>query len=121
MLCMWLLHKRHLAALALSACLIHVSCTKKSADTDVSATLSPIEKGKRVYMANCIACHNVNPQLDGAIGPANWGSSRELIYAKVIQNKYPEGYQPKRKSSAMAPLPHLEKDIDDLHAFLNAK
>ncbi len=101
-----------------------VACTKKSSESagggEVAAQLTPAEKGKKIYMANCIACHNVNPKQDGGIGPANWGSSLELLQAKVIENKYPEGYTPKRPSKAMAPLPHLKDNIADLHAYLNA-
>ena len=84
-----------------------------------AAELSLAEKGKKVYMANCIACHNVNPRLDGGLGPANWGASKELLYSKIVKGTYPEGYTPKRKSNAMVALPHLEKDIEALHAFLN--
>ena len=36
-------------------------------------------KGKQVYMANCIACHNVNPSKPGARGPELKGSSKALV------------------------------------------
>ncbi|MEK6555164.1 MAG: cytochrome c [Bdellovibrionota bacterium] len=122
--------------LATSVLLVAVGCTKKTVETsfgdkslsdtsavngDAPVANPAIERGKKVYMANCIACHNINPKQDGGIGPANWGSSKELLHAKVLTNTYPAGYAPKRPSKAMAPLPHLEKDIDDLAAFLNAQ
>jgi mono/diheme cytochrome c family protein len=76
-------------------------------------------RGRAVYTANCIACHNVDPNLDGAIGPAIAFSSAELIEAKIMRNEYPEGYTPKRQSKAMIALPYLEKDLPALFAYLN--
>jgi mono/diheme cytochrome c family protein len=76
------------------------------------------QRGKSVYNGVCIACHNVNPALDGALGPANAHSSRELLAAKVLRGEYPPGYTPKRDSKAMPPMPHLEDKIDDLTAWL---
>jgi len=85
--------------------------------------LSPEElakQGRGAFMSNCIACHNQNPSQAGAVGPAIAGSSLELIEAKVMRNQYPEGYTPKRTSSAMVAMPFLEKKIPALHAFLAA-
>ena len=76
------------------------------------------EKGKTVYNTLCIACHNPDPALDGQIGPAVNGSSRELIAARVLTASYPEGYQPKRDTKLMPPMPHLANDIDNLAEFL---
>lgn len=98
---------------------IAVSCTKKSSDSSPN-TESLTERGKKVYMANCIACHNMNPKLDGGLGPANWGSSKELLSQKILKGEYPTGYSPKRSTKSMVPLPHLENEIDSLHAFLNS-
>ena len=75
-------------------------------------------KGKQVFMANCIACHNPDPGKDGAVGPAVKGSSAELVKVRVLQAKYPAGYKPKRDTNLMPPLPHLAGSIDDLAAFL---
>lgn len=75
-------------------------------------------RGKAVYTANCIACHNTQPELDGAIGPAIAGASFELIEARVMRNEYPEGYTPKRDTKAMIALPYLEKDLAALVAYL---
>jgi hypothetical protein len=89
----------------------------KEPSEDDSAAL--VTRGRAVYTANCIACHNVNPNIDGAIGPAIAFSTAELIEAKIMRNEYPEGYTPKRPTKAMIPLPYLEKDLPALFAYLN--
>jgi mono/diheme cytochrome c family protein len=76
-------------------------------------------RGRAVYMANCIACHNMDPKLDGALGPAVEGSSRELLEERVLRAAYPAGYTPKRDSRTMIALPHLSNEIDSLTAYLN--
>jgi mono/diheme cytochrome c family protein len=81
---------------------------------------TPAERGRRVYLANCTACHNANPKLAGGIGPALAGSSEALVRAKVMRGAYPPGYQPKRSTSAMVPLPHLEEEIPYLAAYLES-
>lgn len=101
------------AALALSLAAFS-SCTKKAADPNEPLA----DKGRRSYMANCVACHNSDPKKDGPIGPAIAGSSRDLLFQRVIEGKYPEGYKPKRSTNVMAPLPHLKADIEALEAFL---
>lgn len=85
----------------------------------LSQTLS--QKGKTSYQSHCTACHHADPKKNGAIGPDIWGSSRELIEARILRAAYPAGYKPKRSSHAMAALPHLKNDIDALTAYLNAK
>ena len=77
------------------------------------------KRGERVYQNVCIACHNGNPNLDGAIGPAIAGSSRELLEARVVRGEYPQGYTPKRPGSLTMPrLDYLADQIDALHAYL---
>ena len=49
---------------------------------------SLVARGKRAYMSNCIACHNTNPGLDGGLGPAVSGASRELLEARIRGTKY---------------------------------
>ena len=34
------------------------------------ALTTDIEKGRMVYFANCVSCHNNNPKKPGSIGPA---------------------------------------------------
>jgi mono/diheme cytochrome c family protein len=76
-------------------------------------------RGQQVYFANCIACHNADPKQDGVLGPAVFGSSKELLEARVLRAAYPDGYKPKRDTKTMVALPHLAPKLDDLTAFLN--
>ena len=78
----------------------------------------PAARGRQVYAANCTACHHVDPTLDGTMGPAIAGSSRELLDARVLGADYPPGYAPKRDTELMQPLPHLRGQLDDLAAYL---
>jgi mono/diheme cytochrome c family protein len=77
------------------------------------------QRGKAVYNGVCVACHNVNPALDGSLGPANAHASRALVEAKVLRGEYPPGYAPKRPSRAMPAFPHLADKVDDLTAWLS--
>jgi mono/diheme cytochrome c family protein len=86
---------------------------------DATTLSEAAERGKATYTSVCIACHSPNPGLDGSLGPAVAGSSRELLELRVVRGEYPPGYAPKRDSKAMPPLPHLAGHIDDLHAYLS--
>ena len=81
-------------------------------------SLTAAERGRRVYLANCITCHNPDPTQPGSAGPEVAGASRELLEARVIHAAYPPGYTPKRATHAMVALPYLAERIDDLAAFL---
>ena len=75
--------------------------------------------GEKTYQNVCIACHNGNPNLDGAIGPANAGASADLLAAKVLRGEYPPGYAPKRPGShAMPRFEYLADKIPALAAYL---
>jgi mono/diheme cytochrome c family protein len=103
---------RFLAMLSLSAAAVVVSaCTQ-------STPLTPAERGRRVYLANCITCHNPDPTQPGSTGPEIAGASRELLEARVLHTAYPPGYTPKRATHAMVALPYLAARIDDVAAFL---
>jgi mono/diheme cytochrome c family protein len=81
--------------------------------------LSPeAERGRQVYQAQCIACHNNDPAQPGAIGPAVKGPSEDLLRAKVLQGTYPPGYTPKRPTKVMQPMPQLANEIPALAAYL---
>jgi len=43
-----------------------------------------------------------------------------LIEARVLRRAYPTGYQPKRQTHLMQPMPWMAAHIDDLTAYLNA-
>lgn len=86
---------------------------------DGGSELSPAaQRGRQAYRNVCIACHHGDPARDGALGPAIAGASRELLFARVIEGTYPEGYEPKRPSQAMPRYPYVEDQIDDLAAYL---
>ena len=101
------------AAVALAA--VALGCSQQGAP-ELSESA---RRGKATYDSVCIACHNPNPALDGSLGPANAGSSRELVEARVLRAEYPPGYTPKRSSHAMPAMPQLADKIDDLTAYLN--
>src|SRR6185295_13764226 len=97
-------------ALAVSAC---------SKDSDQNAETpkdSDWQRGRAVYLANCVACHNNDPSRDGPIGPAIKGSSTELLQARVLSTSYPPGYKPKRPTHVMPQFPFLKDEIPYLGA-----
>ncbi len=99
-----------------------VACTKKQ--TVDPAQMTPqqlVERGQAIYRLNCISCHNADPKLDGTIGPAVAQSSLELVQLRIMKAQYPAGYSPKRSTSQMPAMPHLEKEILAIHAFLNSE
>lgn len=111
--------KRWRSALAALAAAAVTACSDGAGDSSSGAAATPaVAAGRQVYAANCTACHNQDPRQAGALGPALAGSSEELLAAKVLRGVYPPGYTPKRESRAMAPLPHLEKEIPALAAYL---
>lgn len=79
------------------------------------------KKGRVVYISACISCHNPNPQLDGSIGPAVYGSSLELLESKVVHGTYPAGYKPKRETGLMPKFPQFSADLEALRIFLSTK
>ena len=85
-----------------------------------SESTTAVERGRRVYMANCIVCHNPDPMRAGSAGPEVAGASRELLEARVLHASYPPGYTPKRTTKAMVALPFLAAHLDELAAFLQA-
>ncbi len=104
-----------LGFLFLSSC----DFNKKSQDVTGVAVDPIYEKGRAVYISNCISCHNVDPSQNGSIGPAVKNSSIELLEARILHAKYPDGYKPKRSSAQMPAFPELKDDIPALFKFLN--
>ncbi len=80
-----------------------------------------IRTGRATYFSSCIACHNQDPKLMGALGPAIAGSSKTLLETKVLKGEYPPDYEPKRPTKLMVPLPQMKDKIEALHAFLEEK
>lgn len=78
-----------------------------------------VKRGRAVFLANCVACHNNDPARDGPIGPAIRGSSQELLTARVLSTNYPPNYRPKRATKIMPQFPFLKEEIANLAAYLN--
>ena len=110
-----------------------VSCDKKVPKQEVSeiqlendindetvTLIGDPARGKAIYNLNCISCHNLDPKKQGSIGPQIYGSSKELLLKKILFGKYPKNYKPKRSGGAMPIMPDLEREIINIHAFLNA-
>ena len=76
------------------------------------------EKGRQVWLVQCVTCHHRDPGKDGPIGPAVKGSSEALVEARLLRGGYPPGYTPKRDSKVMPARPDLARSIADLAAFL---
>lgn len=94
------------------------------AGVHVSTDQASLDKGKRLYMANCIQCHNRDPNKKGPIGPEMVDAPLEVMVSKVMTAKYPDplppGFVPKRKSRAMRPIPKLKEDIPAIHAWVQS-
>ena len=86
--------------------------------TATTAAAGDPEKGRQVYLGQCVACHNRDPAKDGPLGPAVKGSSPELVEARVVRGEYPAGYTPKRPSKVMPLRPDLAASISDLAVYL---
>jgi len=78
----------------------------------------PAARGRQVYLANCVTCHNPDPAKPGSVAPPVKGASRELLEARVLRGEYPPGYTPKRDTAIMQPVPQLARTIPDLAAYL---
>ena len=90
-----------------------------SNEGDQSSGKSPDwQRGRGVFLANCIACHNNDPSKDGSIGPAIAGSSKELLEARVLSTSYPANYKPKRPTKVMPQFPFLKEELPYLAAYL---
>jgi len=76
------------------------------------------ERGRHVYLSQCIACHNPDPAQPGAVGPAVKGATKPLLEAKVLQGTYPPGYAPKRPTKVMPPQPGIAAEINALAEYL---
>lgn len=83
-----------------------------------------IEKGKRLYISNCLRCHNKDPNVKGSIGPEIVDAPYEVMYSKVMTGKYPDplpkGFVPKRKSRAMAAIPKLKADVPAIWHYIQS-
>jgi mono/diheme cytochrome c family protein len=102
------------AALGLSA------CGGDSGNSSSASNNPDWKRGRAVYVANCVACHNSDPAKDGPIGPALKGSPPELVKSRVLRTEYPAGYKPKRNTKVMPTFPFLEPEIKYLAEYLRS-
>lgn len=90
----------------------------------LAQTQATLDKGKRLYLSNCIQCHNKDPNLKGSLGPEMVDAPLSVMTSKVMTGVYPAvlpaGFVPKRKSKAMRKIPKLEKDIPAIHAWVQS-
>jgi mono/diheme cytochrome c family protein len=113
-------HRKHanLVLLVLCSGLVFGGCSGDS-DGPSGASKDPDwQRGRAIYVANCVACHNNDPAQEGPIGPALKGSPKELITSRVLRTEYPPGYKPKRNTKVMPTFPFLEGEIKFLAAYL---
>lgn len=101
-----------------AALLALAGCGRDEAPVTASGPGDP-ERGRQVWLAQCVACHNVDPAKDGPVGPAVRGASRELLDARIVRATYPPNYTPKRDSKVMPARPDLAPSVPDLTAFLS--
>ncbi len=76
------------------------------------------KEGRAVFLAYCAACHGADPSKDTPLGPAITGSGEELLRLRISETKYPPGYQPKRDTALMVPIPAAVPKVPQLAAFL---
>ena len=100
------------STLALSA------CGGDSGESASAGKSADWQRGRGVYVANCVACHNIDPSKEGPIGPALKGSAPELVKSRVLRTEYPPGYTPKRNTKVMPTFPFLESEIKYLAEYL---
>ena len=114
-----MLTKKITTLLAVAVLTLAANACSKDSDQKKVATKDPDwERGRAVFVANCVACHNNDPSKNGPIGPAIKGSSKELIEARVLSTSYPPGYKPKRTTKVMPQFPFLKDEIPYLAAYL---
>ena len=114
-----MLTKKIVTLLAVAVLTLAANACSKDSGQKKAATQDPDwERGRAVFVANCVACHNNDPSKNGPIGPAIKGSSKELIEARVLSTSYPPGYKPKRTTRVMPQFPFLKDEIPYLAAYL---
>lgn len=83
-----------------------------------------LDKGKKIFLSNCIQCHNKDPNKKGSLGPELIDTPLEVMIYKVTTGKYPPklpaGFIPKRKTKAMRSFPKLRGEIPAIHAWIQS-
>jgi mono/diheme cytochrome c family protein len=101
----------------LASCVVLMLATSCGEKPSESTGPDPT-RGRRLYIATCIVCHNMDPSQPGSLGPAIKGASEALLVAKVLHKRYPANYTPQRPTIAMPTYPQLKNRIPDIAAFL---
>ena len=109
---------RWACAVATAAVLAVVGCGREEPAPAPGGSANA-ERGRQVWLAQCVACHNPDPAKDGPVGPAVKGASAELLEARIVRAEYPPGYTPKRSSKVMPARPDLAAGVPDLAAYLH--
>lgn len=109
---------RPIKALGVSLLIAFVLAACSKDETSNQGTNPDATRGRAVFLANCVACHNNDPARDGPIGPAIKGSSEQLLEARVLSSNYPPNYRPKRPTKIMPQFPFLKEEIPYLAAYL---
>jgi mono/diheme cytochrome c family protein len=108
------------------------SVPSKAAAPSAKATEEPMTAGRKLFQANCQACHALDkaltgPALRGLTARGPWGDRKELYKwvhnpsAYMANDPYTKGLQ-QQYGATMTPFPQLnEKDIDDIVDYIEGK
>lgn len=114
--------KRVVTSVSLITALVALSslagCSRGAQDMGLKTKAA--QEGYTIALTHCVTCHNIqNPFADRPTGPPIARSSRELLEAKVLHQRYPDGYTPKRPGAITMPkYLQVASRIDDIYAFL---
>lgn len=78
-------------------------------------------KQNPIYSSMCNSCHNSDPHKDGSLGPALYGTRKDVLSVKVKFGTYPVGYKPKRLTQMMPRFQLSEEQINELFQYLNTE
>ena len=81
---------------------------------------SDANEGKRIYVSNCVRCHNINATKPGIIGPELFTTPIEVFRTKVPTGTYPSGYISKRRTKVMPKFPHLKDKVDLIYKYIQS-
>ena len=84
------------------------------------------QRGEKLFMANCMACHGVEANGQGPAAAALKPPPRDFTDAAFWEGKTNQDVKKTiktgRPGTAMMPFPQLsDKDLDDIIAFLRTK
>lgn len=80
----------------------------------------PLAEGKRLYVLNCIRCHNSDPTKPGVIGPDLYTTPSDVFRTKVPTGTYPSGYKSKRRTKVMPRFPSLKDKTDLIYNYIRS-